>query len=356
MVLDQNAAGIGRYIRELMSAFVDLYQVPDQIHGFFQSGIVIEGISPHYPNRPIKGSIGRLWYEQMVIPRKMRKVAYDVIHFSDYQVPVFQPLARTVATVHDLVAFKYPHLFERQRGELKRFLMMRSVRVARHLIVPSIATQNDLREILGVPAHRITVIPHGVNRRGTPDPTSKWPHPYFLAVGTVEPRKNFSRLIQAYQHLFQEHRDIPDLIIAGRWGWMYEETVALPEKLGVAERVKFLQYVSEDTLATLYQHATAMVYPSLYEGFGLPVIEAMSYGIPVVASGAGALSEIGNGAVIRVSPTDTDSIAQGLLTAMKGKAVLQDAVTLGINESLTFTWHETARRTRMVYQQVAQGG
>jgi glycosyltransferase involved in cell wall biosynthesis len=298
----------------------------------------------------------RIWYEQWTIPRRLRHESYDVVHFPDYQVPWLAPLPRTVMTVHDLAAFVLPEVFPHSKTRVKQFLMRRSVRLARRIIVPSQATQRDLVNILSVPQEKIRVVPHGVKPLGRALAERVYPHPYFLAVGTVEPRKNFSGLIRAYHVLRQRRKDVPDLVIAGRLGWMYEETLALPAKLGVAESVKFLQYVSEEILATLYRDAIALVYPSYYEGFGLPVIEAMQMGIAVITSSTNALAELGENSVWRVDPTDVDSIAQSMAEILDNAEEVARRCVMAKKWAGRLTWDTAACLTRQVYEEAALGG
>lgn len=355
LILDREAAGIGQYVRALFEAYRACY--PDDVmHGFFQPHVAIEGVELVTVDQ-VQRSGRRLWYEQVVLPGLLRRLKYDVVHFPDYQVPLLRPVRRTVMTVHDLAAFRLPEVFLRQKAQTKRFLMRRSVQKAQRIIVPSQATRDDLMEILRVPQEKITVVPHGVKRRGVPMHERQHPRPYFLAVGTVEPRKNFAGLIRAYHLLSQRKRDIPDLVIAGRLGWLYQETLELPEKLGVAERVKFLQYVSEDTLATLYRDTIAMVYPSFYEGFGLPVIEAMQAGIPVITSRGGALGELGGeDSLWRVDPYDVASIADTMEAVLDGGDVVRERADSARQWAEQLTWERAAMSTRKVYEEVAQGG
>jgi glycosyltransferase involved in cell wall biosynthesis len=322
-----------------------------------QPNIAMAGVQARAIQAPLSGG-RRIWYEQWTLPRRLSSGDGDVFHFPDYQLPLLlDASAPLVVTVHDLAAFVLPEVFPESKTRTKRFLMRRSVNRAAKIIVPSAATRGDLMRVLGVNPDKIAVVPHGVKQTATPIPTRAYPHPYFLAVGTIEPRKNFGRLIKAYHLLTLGRKDVPDLVIAGRLGWMYDETLELPAKLGVAEKVKFLQYVSEDVLAALYRDAVAFVYPSLYEGFGLPVIEAMQAGIPVVTSSRGALGELGPpGAVFRVDPEDIADIKDQIERVLDGGSEVRQCVADAKQWASALTWEEAARKTRRVYEAIVLGG
>ncbi len=354
LMLDQEATGIGQYIRSLFEAYCVQYP-DDRVWGFFQPGVEIAGVAAEIAARGVQGG-RRLWYEQWGVPSRLRHAAYDVVHFPDYRVPLWRSPPRSVMTVHDLAAFVMPHVFPRSKTPVKRWLMRQSVKRASRIIVPSQATRNDLLNILNVPSEKVHVIPHGVKRSAQPLPTRVHDRPYFLAVGTIEPRKNFDGLIRAYHLLHQDRADVPDLVIAGRLGWMYDSTLALPQQLGVAEKVKFLHYVSEATLATLYRDAVCMVYPSFYEGFGLPVVEAMLANIPVVTSSQGALAELGGQFLWRADPYDIGAIATQMGMILDGGIDVRVRAQSAQEWASRLTWQIAARQTRKVYDEVAQGG
>lgn len=353
LVYNRQAAGIGQYVRELLGAMVDRFGSEDTVEVVAAAGVDLPATRLVHVKGPVNRSAVRLLYEQLVLAGRVSKHDYGVIHFPDYQMPVIRRLPRTVITVHDLVAFKFPDLFPSASGGVKRLLMRPSARHADAVIVPSQATRHDAIEILGADPDRVFVVPHGVRRRGKAASVSPHPRPYFLAVGTVEPRKNFARLIAAYALLARKERgEVPDLLIAGRLGWLYQDALKAPAKWGVADRVTFLHYVSDDVLASLYRHSLALVYPSLYEGFGLPVIEAMGAGIPVISSARGALAEVGKNVAIWVDPLDIESIAQGLATVLTGDGKIRQQVQAGIERANEYTWDNAAQKTRAVYAEV----
>jgi glycosyltransferase involved in cell wall biosynthesis len=241
-------------------------------------------------------------------------------------------------------------------GQVKRYLIARSVRQADHIVVPSRATRDDLVEILKVDPDRVSIIYHGVARRERDRGQAPRNRPYFLAVGTVEPRKNLARLIHGYSLLKHERGDdCPDLVVAGKPGWMYEPIYQAPAIYRVAESVEFLNYVDEERLLKLYSHAAALCYPSLYEGFGLPMFEAMMVETPVVASSRGSLREIGEGVAWEVDPLDAASIAAGMAYVLDHPDEAAERVHQGLKRIQGFTWEAAAIATREVYVRVGEG-
>lgn len=355
LIYSHQSAGIGHYIGELFSTYVKQFD-GDQILAIANPGITIPGATMMHPSRTLHSSRARLSYEQTALPRLLKHRRWDVIHFPDYQMPIFGRLPRTVITVHDLTAFRVPETFPPRVGQVKRFLMARSVRQACHIIVPSRATRDDLVDILHVNPDRVTVVYHGVSRRERDPGPAPRPYPYFLAVGTLEPRKNLVRLIHGYSLLRHDRgNDCPRLVIAGKPGWMYEPIFEAPRRHQVGDAVEFLNYVDEDLLLKLYSHAVALCYPSLYEGFGLPMGEAMMVGTPVVASNRGSLKEIGEGVAIEVDPLDPASIAAGMARVLDAPDEVAERVGRGASRIRDLTWEQAAEATRAVYIKAREG-
>ncbi|MCY0909884.1 MAG: glycosyltransferase family 1 protein [Sulfobacillus thermotolerans] len=350
------SAGIGRYIASLVEAYVAQFAMVDQVMAIGLPGQVLPGGTMVVPPGNLHHSRERMMFEQWQLHKWLRQTSYDVVHFPDYQVPVLRRVRHSVATVHDLVAYKYPQMFPWAKSQVKRRMLAWSVRAADHIIVPSQATADDLHEILKVPRERVTVVPHGVIRRGIPSAMSLNSRPYFVAVGTIEPRKNFQRVIEAFAQLVdkQKLRGQVDLLIAGKKGWLYEPVLEAPSRLGIAEQVRFLDYVSEDDLASLYRHAIALVYPSLYEGFGLPVLEAMGWGAPVICSNRGALAEVAGNAAMIVDPLSVEDIAAHMEQLWTHPEHHDIWAQKGLEHIRSYTWSQTALQTRAVYLQVAR--
>ncbi len=352
LLCESESAGIGRYIQELVSAYRVTFP-EDELTAVVAEGRRLGEVRQIVPHPPVLDSRQRLWFEQIQLGALARSETYDVIHFGDYQMPILRPLPRSVVTVHDLVAFKFPQLFPKNVGRVKRFLMRHSVSRATHVIVPSGATAEDLQAILGVRPEKISVVPHGVSPiTGESQAERMHPRPYFLAVGTLEPRKNFARLIEAFGKRFADAADGPDLLIAGKPGWLYGSTVNAPARYGIADRVKFLGFVPDSDLGTLYRDAIAVVYPSLYEGFGFPVAEALIRAKPLLCSSGGALEELAGDSAFLVNPYSVDAIAEGLDVMWQGIQPWQQRAARGALRMQEMTWRAAAIKTRNVYDKV----
>ncbi len=354
LLYDSQAAGVGRYIQEIIGAYGVAFP-HDEMTALVRDGQRLAGARNLVPGASVQGSRQRLWFEQIHLGTLARLETYDVIHFGDYQMPIMRPLARSVVTVHDLVAFKFPQLFPKNTGRVKRFLMRHSVARASHVIVPSQATADDLQTILRVDRNKISVIPHGIssplddNLQGA----RLYPRPYFLAVGTIEPRKNFERLIAAFAERFRDQPDGPDLVIAGKPGWLYGSTMNAPERYGISTRVKFLGFVQESDLQLLYRDTAAVVYPSLYEGFGFPAAEALIRSKPLLCSTGGALEEVAGQDALLIDPYRVESITEGLDALWRDIESWQHRAHQGSFRMQAMTWELAAMKTRQVYEKVS---
>jgi glycosyltransferase involved in cell wall biosynthesis len=241
-------------------------------------------------------------------------------------------------------------------------ILGRSLRAAAALLVPSEATRRDLVDryrIDGLEA-KIEIIPEGVTPGAPPAQLPAGLEPGFiLAVGTIEPRKNYPRLLEAYRRLRREsvpvligHRaGVPELVIAGRPGWAYGNTL---ERIKAEPGVRYLGHVDDATLSALYESASVLAFPSLYEGFGLPLLEAMARGVPAVVGNAGALPELADGAAVLVDPGDAGSIAEGLERLLADASLREKLGAAGRQRAAGFTWERAAAKTREVLHRIAR--
>jgi glycosyltransferase involved in cell wall biosynthesis len=263
---------------------------------------------------------------------------------------------RLVVTIHDLAYERFPHTFPREWRWLYRTGVRRAVRRAAAILTPSRATAEDLLDRTGIDAGRVHVTPLAPSlAAGGPAPELtverlRLPRPYVLNVGTIEPRKNLLLLVRAFRRLAAE--GLPHtLVLAGPPGWKAqglrrELSVDAP---GTIVRTNLL---SEAELDAVYRCADAFVYPSLYEGFGLPVLEAMSRGIPCVVSTASSLPEVAGDAALGIDPTDQDSLADALARILTDRALADDLSRRGRDRAASFSWDRTARDTLDVYREV----
>ena len=269
-----------------------------------------------------------VWWYPVRLPRAASKL--DVLHCPTFRGP-FRSSVPVVVTIHDLAVLRHPGTFNQWTRRYSRLAVPRVARAARLVIAVSEFTRRELVELLGVDETRIRVVPNAVGPPFEPDGPAEEGE-YVLAVGTLEPRKNLAAAQQAAERLGVELR------VAGARGW------------GGVHVDGWLGRVSDEQLAALYRGAGCLVYPSLYEGFGLPVLEAMACGTPVVTSAGGATEEVAGGAAVLVDPHDPASIADGIERA---QARRDELAALGLRRAAEFTWERVAAETRRVYEEAA---
>ena len=268
------------------------------------------------------------WYP-LALPRAARK-RVDLLHCPTFRGP-FASAVPVVVTVHDLAVLRHPGTFNLWTRRYSRLAVPRVVRAARLVIAVSEFTRRELVDLLHVPEERIRVIPNAVGAPFVPEGRAA-EGDYVLAVGTLEPRKNLAAAQQAAQRLGVELR------VVGAQGW------------GGVHIDGWLGRVTDERLAELYRGARCLVYPSLYEGFGIPVLEAMACGTPVVTSAGGATEEVAGGSAVLVDPLDVASIAEGLQQAAARR---DELAARGLERARAFTWERVAAETRRVYEEAA---
>ncbi len=300
-------------------------------------------------------------FEQFWLPVELARVHLDLLHSPDF-IPPFRGRYRRVITVHDLTFIRYPHYLTTESRRYYNDQITRAVERADHILADSRATKADLIGLLSVPAGKISVVWLAPDERFKPQtaPVVRpcldrlgLPERYLLFVGTFEPRKNVDGLLNAYRLLLDRDTSAPPLLIAGRRGWMFDETMAHVDRLGLRERVLFLEAPSDDGLVALYNGAVALILPSHYEGFGLPVLEAMSCGVPVVISNRGSLPEIAGGAALVVDdPDDAAALAASMQSVLHDPALRAQLRRRGRARAAEFTWERCARETLAVYHSI----
>jgi glycosyltransferase involved in cell wall biosynthesis len=281
----------------------------------------------------------------------------DLLFVPAHVLPLVRP-RRAVVTIHDLGYLSFPQSHtRRQRLELQLSTAW-NARAAARIIAVSQATRDDLVRHYRVPAGKIAVVHHGVEPRfrPTPDPAAParygLPARYLLYLGTLQPRKNLERLLQAYAGLPGE---APPLVLAGARGWYFTRIAAAIAALGLAGRVLLPGYIADDDVPALLTAATALVYPSLYEGFGLPALEAMACGTPVIAANSSSLPEVVGTAGLLVDQLQVDEIAAAMQRLLADEALRGTLSRQGRERAALFSWDRCARETLSVLEEALAG-
>lgn len=353
----RQGGGIGRYTRELMRALLSL-ESPHAFTFFVAAG----GLKPEawalrakpgvrVRSIPISDEwLARIWHRARVpVPVETITGALDVFYSPDFVLPPTRRATRTILTVHDLSFLHYPDHFVPKLVRYLGDVVPRSVARADRVLADSEATRADLTAHLGVPPDKVEVLYSGVDSRFRPeaepgerrqllDRYRVGEQPYILSVSTLQPRKNFVRLIRAFAALETDAQ----LVIAGGRGWLYDDIFAEAAKHG--QRVRILGFVDDADLPALYRNAVLFAFPSLYEGFGLPILEAMACGVPVVSSNASSLPEVAGDAALLVDPMDTDGLAAAMARLLEDAGLARGMAAAGPAQAARFTWDRAARQ------------
>lgn len=301
--------------------------------------------------------------EQLTLPLEIWPLKLDLLHSPDY-IPPFRRNCRSVITVHDLAFLHYPELLTTD-STCYYSQIDRAVRDAEGIIAVSHSTKRDLMNLLGVPAHRVVVVHEAANPAFRPiDDTNGLsairaryglPERFILFLGTIEPRKNLPILIQAYRLLRTiEGPGVPPLVVAGAKGWLFDSVFALVEQLGLTSEVLFTGGVPWADVPAFYNLAEVFVFPSLYEGFGLPPLEAMACGTPVIAADVSSIPEVVGDAGLLIDPNDAEGLAEALGRVLNDPALCQDLRRRGLERAREFSWDRAARETLTVYRQAME--
>jgi glycosyltransferase involved in cell wall biosynthesis len=295
---------------------------------------------------------------QLALPSILRRLRPDLAHFTNYLAPLACPVPYVVS-VHDMSLSLWPRLHTLKKRLLTASLVPAVARRARLVLVPSCSTRADVLRLLRLDPGRIRVIPYAPapHFRPTTGPparlTARGVHPpYFLFVGTLEPRKNVARALRAFGRVAAELAG-HSFVVAGPRGWGYRDALREATRPELQGRVTWLGYLPEEELPLLYSQATALVYPSLYEGFGFPVVEAMACGTPVLTSRGSSLEEIGEGAALLVDPRDEGALAESLRALAEDAPRREDLRRRGLARAGRFSWPQTAERTLEAYREAA---
>jgi glycosyltransferase involved in cell wall biosynthesis len=300
----------------------------------------------------------------LTLSAELRKHPVDVLHVQ-FTAPPFCPCP-VVVSIHDLSFEHLPHTFNRRSRTQLRLTVRHSARRAARILSLSEHTRRDIIETYRIAPDRISAIPlsapsHFARVQDNRE-LQRVRHnygidgDYILSVGSIQPRKNLARLVQAYASLRDSNSadKLPKLVLVGKCAWLYDETLRALDQTGVKEAVVLTGYVPETDLPALYSGALCFVYPSYFEGFGLPPLEAMKCGAPVLVGNRTSLPEVVGDAALAVDPFDVDAIANALRRLIGDSALRNELSLKGQERARTFDWRETARKTLRVYEEVAR--
>ena len=365
--LSEARAGIGHYTLELARALAVNYP-SDQFELIsakpFHPQIVEQTARDRPPNlefiNPESSSTRGRWWS-FDLPRYLRRAGLDLFHGTNYEIPLWRR-RRTVVTVHDLSSLLYPQLHRKPLARRMRLRLPLAVKLAKAIITPTEAVRHELCSHLKVKPQRVTAIHEAPRaffrplsldesfgtrtRLGVEDD-------FLLFVGTLEPRKNLLTLLKAFAQVLRDSRFRPQLVVAGGEGWLMEETFAFVRAARIGERVRLIGYVNDDELRALYSSCRAFIYPSLYEGFGLPPLEAMACGAPVIASRIAALEETIGDAAILVDPLDVQALVAAITDVCENEKQRKKLIAAGPAHAAKFSWEKAAQLTYDIYREVS---
>jgi glycosyltransferase involved in cell wall biosynthesis len=347
--------GISTYMRRLVQALENLDT--SNRYTILQSRKSREALSKRFAD-------AKLWtpchhrLERLALSVELARFRLDVLHSPDF-IPPLRGAKRHIITVHDLTFLHYPQYLTADARRYYNGHIEQAVRQADHILVDSEATKRDLVTMLHVPAEKITVHMLGVDERFQPlpaeivDPCGQelhLPDTYLLFVGTLEPRKNISGLLEAYELLLKRLPDAPPILLVGKKGWLFDETMAQIEAMRLGTRVIWREDIHDDSLPAVYNRAAALVSPSFYEGFGLTALEAMACGTVPIVSNRSSLPEVVGDVGLQINPDDSADLANALEKALSDTHWRNDMRQAGLERARQFTWEKTASVVLATYR------
>ena len=365
--------GISRYIRHLLTAiarqpgqhqytvFVNGQETVKRLRQEQEQAAQIEYVPINWPeNRPAS----RVVWEQRSLPALLRERRIEIFHSPANVLPEMLPReCASVVTLHDLAFLLYPEALTRAKRVYHRIFTMRSLRRATMIIAVSNSTKKDAVKLVGIAPGRIQTVYTCIAERFSNVITKEEKQTfyrehgldggYLLYLGTLEPRKNIPTLLEAFKELREVYSRKEKLALVGGKGWLYDEIFAKAQSLGLASEVLFPGYVSNEEQLLWYHGASAFAYPSLYEGFGLPVAESLACGVPVVTSNVSSLPEAGSDLALIVDPLDSHALAAALQRVLTDTLLRQRCVELAPMVSQRFSAQAMARQTIAVYEEAA---
>ena len=364
--LSEPRTGVGHYTLELARALA-LISPEDEFElvspAPFDPDAQGEIDRANLPNlrtvNPNASSIPGHWWS-MGLPLYARKAGFDVFHGTNFDVPLWKR-GRSVVTIHDLSALLHPDKHRARMVRRARLRLPLVVRAADQIITPTESVKREVCQRLSVKAGRVTAIPLAARAAFRPSQFAQTvtirkqlgvEDDFLLFVGTLEPRKNLGTLLKAFAQILAESSFRPQLVIAGGEGWLMDESLAFMKKVAIADRLCLTGYLKDDELCALYSSCKAFIYPSVYEGFGLPPLEAMACGAPVIAGRIPALQETLGSAALLVEPLDVEALAKAIAGLLHDESRRNTLASAGQQQAAKFSWERTARLTLDVYRKL----
>ena len=363
-------AGIGRYTKCIVSELAKLDRENEYVLFYPSRNLKQDGVPPPGASNfrrvqiPVSDrSLTNLWFRLGVpFPVDLFTGPVDVCHFPDFTLPPLRS-GKTVLTVHDLSFLVHPEYAEKGLRQYLERVVPPSVADASLVLADSESTGNDLMVLLDVPPERVEVLLPGVEPRFAPvvdeialeSTRRKYDisFPYILTICTIEPRKNLIGLMKAFSRFRGMTQSPHKLVIGGGKGWLYQDVFATAHAIDVADDIVFLGYVEEDDLPALYTMSDLFAWVSFYEGFGLPVLEAMACGTPVVGSNRASLPEVIGDAGLLVAPDEIDAIADAFRSVLGDEELAAELAGRGRKQASLFSWRSTAEQLLSIYQRLA---
>lgn len=366
LLLHGHYSGVERCILDLVRALSHVDAENEYVlytgRGFGEEGISEERVRVKHTLFHARSRLLRIMWQQLVLPLRLRLGRFDLLHAPGYVMPVLTRVP-TVVTIYDIIALRAPELCKKSNVAHYSRVLPRTARRARSIIVPSLAVKQELILELDVPPEKVHVVHPGVSPALEP-PTEEekervrhahgLPDQFVLFVGNLEPKKNLPLLIKAYFAAKMNRRLPHKLVIVGAEGWKHEPTLSLAKELDIKEDVVFTGYFPEGDMKGLYGLADAFVFPSLREGFGLPPLEAMACGTPVITSDIPPLLEVTADAALHVAPTDTKALREALESLLEDADLHAKLRAKGLERAKQFTWEKAAQQTIDVYRRTAE--
>ena len=305
---------------------------------------------------PAERPLARILWEQLLWPPVLLRRRCDLLHSLAFVTPLWQPCP-AVVTIYDLSFIYFPERYPAFRRHYLTSQTRRSCRSAQRVVAISESGRQDIHRLFGIPQERIDVVPPGVTPAYHPRPAAEveafrqkeeLPAQFLLHVGTLQPRKNLPVLLEALARL---NRPELLLVLIGGKGWFFEEIFARIKALNLEQQVRFTGYITDEELPLWYNAATIFIFPSLYEGFGMPILEAIACGTPVIAADTSSIPEVVGNAARLFAPQDVDSLVEHIHTILDNPTLRNSMRESGLDQAQHFSWSHSGRQMVAVYEQ-----